>query len=117
MKEELLLLGFFAILFLFLCFIYRIVSLERRILSYLKDNYAEKHRQIALNYSVKNILIGNPDVAKNQLKQWKVLLSREIRYDETISSLQRKFRTAHILALITIGSIVLFGIVVYRLNS
>ena len=117
MKEEFLLLGFFAILFLFLCFIYRIVSLERTILSYLKQNYAEKYKQIASNYSVKNILIGNPEVAKNQVKQWKALLSREIGCDETIRSLQRKFRKAHILALITIGLFILFAIVVYGSNS
>jgi len=101
------------VLFVILFLIYRSLILREKILSYLKNNYKSVYEEMKLSYSIKDILIGNPNVIKNQLRQNKRLISKGICYDKQISSLQRKYKITILLTLlITLSYIILlvFGL-------
>lgn len=90
-----------SILFFIAFLIYRSLVLRSRILLHLKENHKSIYEEIKLNYTIKDILIGSPEVIKNQFRQNRRLLSKDICYDKRIRSLQREYRTAIILTLVT----------------
>lgn len=96
------------ILLIIFFLIYRTLILRKRILLYLKENYKLVYEEIKLNYTIKDILIGNPEVIKNQLRQNRRLISKEICYNKQISSLQREYKVTILLTLITTVSYVIF---------
>jgi hypothetical protein len=102
-----------ACLLVVLIFVYRLLATRAKILSYLESNFESVYEEIRLNYTLKDILIGNPEIIRNQLKQDKMLMSKEICHDSHIESLQRRYKIALWLTLISaFGFIILlvFGL-------
>jgi hypothetical protein len=66
------------------------------------------YEEIKLSYTIKDILIGDPEVIKNQLRQNKKLMSKEISYDDQITSLQRKYKVTILLTLTAAASCIVF---------
>jgi len=92
MMEFVLRVSMFLPLFVILYLMYTTLVLRERIILYLKEHYKEEYERLQLNYTWKQILTGDQEIIKNQLRQNKKLINNDICFDEYIKCLQRKYK-------------------------
>ena len=104
----------FIFLLIILLLIYRFLFLRQQILSYLKENYKSTYEEIHFDYTIKDILLGDPEIIKNYLKQERKILSEEILYDKQLNYLQKQYKRTCLLGLITVTSYLIFLFTILR---
>ena len=105
----------FLVLVVFIIFLFRSLILRNRILNYLKHFYGDLYNDIVPNYSVKEIMMGSPEVFKGLLIQERKILSKRIVVDSEIGSLQKKFKNSILLTIIFATVWVLYGLIFIKI--